>query len=112
MADASITRLLLGGNCLRERPNNSRNNMAVDQLLANSPLVAIRLTECLKRLPAPVLPHRKVYANRGLRKLAGPNLVGVRASLDAEAALQPAIFVQTQHERRLEVDDLRTGHFE
>src|SRR6476469_6827543 len=83
-AAANIFVLLLGGNRLRQRPDDGRDDVRVHQLLANAALVVIRLGKFLVGRPTPVLPDGEIDADRRLRELAGADLVSVRPRLDAE----------------------------
>ena len=88
-----------------QRADHGGDDVRVDQLLAEAPLVAVGVVELLERLAAPVLADREVDADRRLGELAGADLVGVGARLDAQPALKAAALVQRQHQRRLVVDD-------
>ena len=81
------------------------DDVRIDQLLQRAALVAVGFGELLVRLPAPVLAHGEVDADRRLGELAGADLEGVRAGFDVEPALQAAGFVKGKHQRRLVVDD-------
>src|SRR5947209_3534276 len=106
------TILLLRRDRLGERADHAGDDVAVHQLLAEPPLVLVRRAERLERLPAPVLADGEVDADRRLRELAGPHLERVRSRLDAQPGLQPALLVERQHNRRLEVEHLAAGQLD
>src|ERR1700687_1024102 len=89
---------LLGRDGLRQRADDCGNYMSVHQFLTDFALIGVRLAEGLVRLATPVLPDREVNANRRLGKLARANLIGVGARLNAQPALQAAVFVEREHE--------------
>src|SRR5580698_7851108 len=93
----------LGRNRLRERLDDVRNDVAVHEFLQDSPLILEGIDIGLERLLAPVLPHREVDADRRFRKLPGADLIGIRARLDIQSALQTTILLQRQHYGGLEI---------
>lgn len=74
---------------LAQRLDDRRNDVAIDHVLANLGLVLIPFHERLG-LPGPVLPDREVHGDRRVRIMVRADLIGVRARLDIEPALQPA----------------------
>src|SRR5437868_775823 len=101
--------LLLGGDRLGEWPYDCRDNVAIHEVLTDLALAAVRLAESLERLTPPVLANREVDADRRFRKLTGPNLIGIRPRLDAQATLLAAGLVEGQHERGFVIDDPAAG---